>query len=72
MSNVLELSEKRKDNIRVTCINAAAKMSIPELEKRVDLCIDLWMEYHEDQEYDIAELQFVATEFARLLCRRKN
>lgn len=71
MSNVLELSEKRKSNIRIVCINAAAKMSIPELEKKVDFCIDSWIEYKDNPKYDIAELKFVATEFARLLCRRK-
>jgi hypothetical protein len=47
-------------------------MSIPELEKKVDQCIDLWMEHHDDSEYDIEELEFISTEFARLLCRRKN
>ncbi len=72
MSNVLELSEKRKSNIHVICIKEAAKMSIPELENKVDACIDSWIEYKDNPKYDIKELQFVATEFARLLCRRKR
>lgn len=71
MNDTTELSEKRKTRIRIACIDKAAKMSIPELEKKVDLCIDLWVDYKDDSSYDIEELKFVATEFARLLCRRK-
>lgn len=67
-----EIDERRKDYLRVKCLNHASKLKLPELEKKVDECIQYWEKYKNDSSYDIEELKFVAAEFARILLRRKR
>lgn len=66
------IDERRKEYLRVKCLNHASKLKLRELEKKVDECIQYWEKYKNNSSYDIEELKFVAAEFARISLRRKR
>ena len=72
MNNTTELTDEKKNYLRVKCIDTAAKLTLPELEERVDMCIDIWLKHKDDTSYDTEELEFIAAEMARLSLRRKR
>ena len=72
MNNAAELTDEKKNHLRVKCVDTAAKLSLPELEEKVDMCIDMWLKQKDDTSYDVEELEFVAAEMARLSLRRKR